>query len=190
MVWMRFGCGSFDCSPHTFECTKTFVFLHVKINMRCLIIGRGRKLNEINLPIKAEYENGCDFISIYKFEGPDILGKFEDLVTSEPYDHIYFDLHVQQFLIYVGDNGKGIGPENNELVRQAFLHNVAPGGSVFLPASKAIEDNIEYQMRVGKAYRELAGKEFKITRPNGQYPLMSEDAQSKLASFYYKFTRK
>jgi hypothetical protein len=171
--------------------------------MSCLIVGRGRKVNELNMEIKPKFEK-CTFLSPEKEEGPDIVSTFEDLDSKSGYDAIYFDMYVQEFLIFTGggkklfqgvedpifNSGKGVSYENNTKVRQSLLRNVKPGGVVYFPASKNVEDNIILQMNMARAFNEIAGKEFKVSRPKGEYPLFEhKDIKVPQAKFYYTLTK-
>jgi hypothetical protein len=162
--------------------------------MPCLIVGRGRKLNELNMEIKSKYDS-CTFISIHEDEGPDEVVKFEDFTGEEKFDCIFFDLYVEEFLIYTGSSSraKGLGSEkNNKLVREAIIRNLKKDGTVYFPASINVEKKFPLQLSRSKGYSSVSGGLFKIKRPRGVYPLFKENQEKRklLANFYYTMTFK
>jgi cyclophilin family peptidyl-prolyl cis-trans isomerase len=155
----------------------------------CLVVGRGKVFNELGMTIKDDFEN-CTFLSLHEAEGPDIVGKFEDLKSDVMYDNIYFDMYVQQFLIYTGTPGKGISVENNKLVRESLLRNLSVGGTVYFPASENVKKNFTLQLNMAKSFKSIAQDDFKIKRPKGTFPLFEKpDLIVPQAGFYYTMTR-
>ena len=154
----------------------------------CLILGRGRGFNDLNLKINPNFEL-CKFISIYEQEKPDFLGRFEDFRSSTKFQNIYMDFAVKEFMIWTGAGSK-LEETDNKAFRDSLLYNLAPLGKLHIPLSAHTTMDLKALREVGLALKKLEGKgkEFKMKIVTAPYPLFHTPPKY-VGNRYYTLTK-